>query len=701
MLKKIFSYVIIVCLLIISAGSSQGYVYANSQQTKFKMAITTGSKVMAVKTDGTLWEWYYPKTTYQSLKTVSFKKVNGVSNVKSVASNEYFTVVLKNDGTVWGWGKNDQGQLGDGTFVKRTNPVKTKNISKVKDIVIFDNHAMALKSDGTVWVWGDAGYGTKYANGAINTPVKVKELSNIKSVAAGDRIFEALKGDGTVWAWGWGDDAQLGYKNPSTVPKKVPDLKNIISLSANRGNSIALGSNGNVYVWGNDYYINQLYNDYSSYSTKKYQVKGLTNVSKVYAGDSGTFVIKKDGTVSGWGDNIGCNSGGTNADPVKVSNINKVIQISNDYFHTVFTKSDGTIWICGYKCDGFTDYIEKSPIAVKGLKDVKEIAASDSLSAALKNDGTVWMWGGCDFGSTNEKYSLPKQVKGLDNVKSIQAGYNFYTALKFDGTVWAWGYNEQGQLGNSMLPPQSSPVKVPALEDIAEISTYSSYTLALKNDGTVWGYGADNLYKFDNSKSKNLSIPKQISGLKDIKTIYAGTNAMFIDKNNSLWGMSYFGLDIGAGGVDLVARDTPVRLDNIKDIADIENGILLKKDGTVWQINSKVTSDTKGNTIRNFKLDIIKGLSDIKAIYSNTEINYEGRSFYAADKNNIIWDISCSSSSFKKQQMKLDYKSIKDIQGRLALKNDGTVLAWGNNQYGQAGNGDTGFISIPVEIKSK
>lgn len=683
MLKRLI--ITFLCIIFCFAGMPKDVIYAGTQNSGFKMAVTIRERIIALKKDGTLWEWYYPKKPYTNLSSVSFNKMKEISNVKFIAANEEFRLVLKNDGTVWAWGSNTYGQLGDGTYTRRDKPVKVKNLSKIKDIALYQNHAIALKEDGTVWVWGEAGYGTKADNGFIPAPVKVKELSKIKFIATGEHFFSALKSDGTLWTWGsmFAMASTVGYSPVSRVPKQVPGLKNVIAISGSSDHSIALKSDGSAYVWGQDFYISQKYNEYSSSSIKKYQVNELKNICKVFATHTACFVMKKDGTVWSWGTNGYAQLGNNNFDktglPAKVQNIDHIVYVSNDYFHTVFTKSDGTLWFCGYKLDDMTKYEIKEPVKVKDLSNVKQVAASDFISAVLKKDGTVWTWGS---GSVGAHVLTPQRVKGLENVIAIQTGEIFVAALKSDGTVWAWGDNTFGQLGDSTILAQGSPVKVPILEHIAEISSSEEYTLALNKDGTVWGFGADQLYKFDVPTKKNISAPQMIQGLQNIKQIDAGQRngyAMALDNDGFLWCWHYYGLVEYAGGT--LEREVPKKIEAIKNIKAITNGVILQDDGTLWKMDSKL------------KPQKITEINNIKAIYKN-----DYYSIFTVDKNNNVLSVDFQDKT-KIEKTKLDYKTLKDIKARLALKKDGTVLTWGSNEIGQAGNGDCGYFFVPTKLK--
>jgi alpha-tubulin suppressor-like RCC1 family protein len=132
--------------------------------------------------------------------------------VEAIAGGQSHTIALKSDGTVWAWGHNDYGQLGDGTTTMRTTPVQVSNLSGVHAIACGTHHVVALKGDGTVWTWG------RNVNGQLgdgtwtdrHTPVQVEDLNGVCAVAGGGDHTIALKCDGTVWTWGRNLDGQLG-----------------------------------------------------------------------------------------------------------------------------------------------------------------------------------------------------------------------------------------------------------------------------------------------------------------------------------------------------------------------------------------------------------------------------------------------------------------------------------------------------------
>jgi len=140
-----------------------------------------------------------------------------------------FSLALKSDGTVWSWGYNAVGQLGDGTKSNRITPVKVIGISDVVHIAGGNYHSVALKADGTVWAWGDnefGGLGTGNTTEMI-TPKQVNLLTDIIGIAAGDHYSMALKSDGSVWPFGWNKYGGLG---DGTTYNRVNPIKLNLNL---------------------------------------------------------------------------------------------------------------------------------------------------------------------------------------------------------------------------------------------------------------------------------------------------------------------------------------------------------------------------------------------------------------------------------------------------------------------------------------
>jgi alpha-tubulin suppressor-like RCC1 family protein len=151
--------------------------------------------------------------------------VGYLSGVAKVAAGASFTLALKSDGTVYGWGTNLEGELGNGNKTTSLTPVQA-GVSNITDLAAGYWLSLALKSDGTVWAWGrndmgQLGNGTTQALTGISTPAAVSGLSSVTAIHAGVSFGVALKSDGTVWAWGENASGQLGNGTSSNSSTPV------------------------------------------------------------------------------------------------------------------------------------------------------------------------------------------------------------------------------------------------------------------------------------------------------------------------------------------------------------------------------------------------------------------------------------------------------------------------------------------------
>jgi alpha-tubulin suppressor-like RCC1 family protein len=191
--------------------------------TNWKQVAAGDNHTAAIKTDGTLWTWGNASfgqlgnanLTERSTPVTTFA---GGNNWKQVVAGNAYTAAVKTDGTLWAWGLNTSGQLGNATILSRSTPVTTfAGGTDWKLLNAGDRHTAAIKTDGTLWTWGYGGngrLGNTIITGNRSTPVTTfSGGTNWKQVSAGTTHTAAIKTDGTLWNWGLGNNGQLGNAN--------------------------------------------------------------------------------------------------------------------------------------------------------------------------------------------------------------------------------------------------------------------------------------------------------------------------------------------------------------------------------------------------------------------------------------------------------------------------------------------------------
>jgi alpha-tubulin suppressor-like RCC1 family protein len=342
-----------------------------------------------------------------------------VSETGQVSAGATHTLVVRSDGTVWAWGKNNLGQLGDGTTALRTAPVQVAGLEGVVAVSAGRSHSLALTKDGTVWAWGDNSSGELGDGTTVPRlrPVQVNNLSGIIAIAAGGRFFSvALKDDGTVCTWGENAFGQLGdgTNTPRLRPVAVPGLDGVMAISAGRGHVLALRRDGSVFAWG-------------------------------------------------W-NGIGQLGDGTQIDrtrPVRVLNVNDAIAISaGSLTHSLALRSDGRVLAWGNNYSGQLGEAalpqRTTATLVPGLGGIVAISAGSSHNVAITGGGAVCVWGSNLTGQLN-------LLTPLDHIRAthpdnwpqdtaiFSAGGDRTVVLTQSGKVLSVGAGESAQWGDGTI----------------------------------------------------------------------------------------------------------------------------------------------------------------------------------------------------------------------------------------------------------
>ena len=260
----------------------------------------------------------------------------------AVAAGQNWSMALRSDGTVWTWGTNGNGNLGDGTTTSRSTPGQVSGLTDVTAISAGYFHALARKSNGTVWAWGDNASGQCGDGGSTDrlTPVQMTGITGATAVAAGQNHSLVLKSDGTVWACGLNTDGQVGDGTTTTrrTPVQVSGLTGITAIAAGWDHNLAVKSGGTLWVWG-DNSSYQLGDGTNTDRRTPIQLPGISNALAAAGGSLHSLLIRTDGTLWAWGYNgqgrLGDGTTTTRSTPVQVTGLSGVVSVDGGYAHSL------------------------------------------------------------------------------------------------------------------------------------------------------------------------------------------------------------------------------------------------------------------------------------------------------------------------------------------------------------------------------
>ncbi len=678
-------------------------------------------------------------------------QVPDFTDVIAIAGGGFHTVALKSDGTVWST-----------TSVWNTTPVELIKLTDVIAIAAGGDHTLALKTDGTVWAWGgnsvgQLGDGTTADDTTANSlPVQVSGLADVIAIAAGGNNSHvghslALKNDGTVWAWGANGNGQLGgttteicgiypgkelfYSTPcSPTAVQISDLTDVTAVSAGWLYSIVLKNDGTVWAWGSNIYgqlgvtTTETCDDYAgSFDCSptpvpvRSKTTGTFSVSGTVSSLTGTLVFQNNG-----GDDLTITENGPFTFATELEDL-------DIYDITILTQP------FDQRCSVNSGRINAADVIDIEIKcfTFAVIAAGSDHSIAIETDGKLWTWGDNLRGQlgdgTTTSSSTPVEVSGLTDVTAIAGGGSHTVALKNDGTVWVWGYNYYGQLGTEIIKEcgfyscSTTPVQVSGLTDVTAIAAGENHTFALKNDGTVWAWGDNSVGQLGDGTTTNSSTPVQLSGIADVDIIATGPNHTVVLKSDGTvlaWGDNRFG-QLGVETTEtcefaLINGDcstTPVQISGLTDVAAIATGdshtIVLKADGTVWAWGENTVGQLGNGTTTNSIIAVqVSGLTDVITITASIALKNDG-TIWAWGENTVgqlgvettetcinSWGTTypCSTTPVQVSWLANVIAIETGDDHTIALKTDGTVWAWGYNNYGQLGDGTRDDRFIPVQV---
>jgi len=386
------------------------YVLQESNNANFNQSLdlysgTQDSFLVTAKNVGT---YYYRIKSLNKFGESSWSPYISieVKSIIKISGGEEHTILLTNDGSVWGWGDNSSGQIGDNTTVDKDIPTQVSNLNNITSIACGRYHTIAIKNDGTVWGWGSNGAKQIQDTTAFQflKPVLIKHSqsylhpeTNYLQIAAGSHFTLALQKDGYLHTLGDNSSNQLG-SNMSNYRFALIAAGYSHSLGIATMPPLDLVNGNSVMGWG--------YNGFNAL--------GLGTVFSSYA------------------------------TPTYLPNSSNTIQIAGSNYITYLLKTNGNVWY-----SPSSGYITST-----GISNIKEILATGGTSnwIALDNNNTAYQY---DFNNALIKSIYNVNKIGMTN--GIQVTYYF---IKNDGSIWGYGDNHYGQLLDGTKINKTSLTKI-------------------------------------------------------------------------------------------------------------------------------------------------------------------------------------------------------------------------------------------------
>jgi alpha-tubulin suppressor-like RCC1 family protein len=316
-------------------------------------------------------------------------------------------------------------------------------------------------------------------------------------------------------------------------------------------NSVVPNPSLYLYSWGTNSNGQLGLGNTTTYSSPK-QVGSLAGWSSIAGGNYHTLATKTDGTLWSWGINslgeLGLNNSTYYSSPKQVGALTTWLQVAAGEAHSLAIKTDNTLWAWGHNNLGQLGQgditIRSSPVQIGGAV-WSYVAGGDNFTVAIRTNGTIWAVGNNQQGQLGDGTTTSRsnivQIGALTTWSTAACGGQGHTiARKTDGTLWTWGYNFQGQLGlgnSGYYTDRSSPNQVGALTTWSSVAAGNTHTLAIQTNGTLWSWGNNTSGQLGQNNLTLRSSPTQVGSLTAWSKAALGANnfSMVIKTDGTLW----------------------------------------------------------------------------------------------------------------------------------------------------------------------
>jgi alpha-tubulin suppressor-like RCC1 family protein len=545
--------------------------------------------------------------------------VFGLKGIRSISAGWQHACAVRQDDTLWCWGDNTAGQLGDRSITRRPQPAQAQVPGEVTLVAAGLLHTCAATREDGLFCWGDNGAGQlgSEVTGAQTAPLPVRLVSDPIAVAAGSSHTCAIRQGGATLCWGANQDGQLGEGSTSALPIPAPvaELGAMTDVVAGGTFSCALDAHGALFCWGDDHF-GELGLGRTVTRSAPAPVAGVSDAVDVAAGAGHTCVVSKPAggtrSVSCWGANqagqLGDATSVDRASAAPVKGDLEATRVTTGMAHTcVLTDGGGVLcWGRGLKGQlGPGRQLDTTtPIEVPLQKAATSVAAGDAHTCAALVDGTAQCWGANDDGQLGDGTTIDRAVPQavaaaagttdtmLTAVDAVAAGGGHTCAHLTDGTLRCWGRNADGQLGDGDETASALPVDVTFGAKLrvtaTSITAGEAHTCALDGSGSAWCWGANADGRLGNDAfgPGDATMPIMTIGVADARDLSAGgahtcmvsgDGRVFCAGSNDQGQLGLAPGSVGANSIPLAG---------IMNVTRIATGAAhtcaIRDDGTVW-----------------------------------------------------------------------------------------------------------------------
>ncbi|MCC8066420.1 MAG: hypothetical protein LIO94_04880, partial [Clostridiales bacterium] len=480
-------------------------------------------------------------------------------NTAKISAGDEHTLALSADGDIWAWGYNYYGRLGDGTGETRNVPVNvvtaqnydTTVLTGIVDIDAGITHSLATAADGTVYAWGDNMYG-ELGDGSKaqkSTAVEVN-ITGANGISAGNEHSVMFNNAGEIYTWGNNAEYQLGTiladgTNSTSEPQCIGNMSEASKGITLQKITVSDGTEYTIMPESISIYPTQ----YVTVDVNDVLVISSISSFVVYtslggSASNGTTAAASDISITTDSDLLSIDS--------TTGKISPATQTSYGITAVTVTHTP-------------TEYSKTFNIVIKPAYEAGKsamITGGDDFTVAVKADGSVWTWGNNTYGQlgngkggNNAQVINPEKIDLTDIVEAA-AGAEFAIALSSDGTVYTWGENSSGQLGIGSTDNYDTPqtVTFDSLENdeyIIRVAAGDSFAMALSNNGRVFVWGNNDYSQMAKNRTKDheaYHVPNLVSALSGATMIAAGANHAMVYANGTVytWGANGSG-QLGKG----------------------------------------------------------------------------------------------------------------------------------------------------------